>query len=420
MRLAAACLAAALLVAAGGACRRQSDAPAAWTLDIQPLAAPAAGTSLAPQLTTSARGTILSWIEQGDATTALKFSERTGDGWTPAMTVASGGNWFVSYADVPSVVRKADGTLVANWLVETDASIEAYNLLLSYSRDNGRTWASPFMPHADGTMTQHGFASFFELPGNALGLVWLDGRQQELDTTSPEGGAMSLRAATYDAGWNQTSDAVVDVRVCECCPTSVAVTADGVLTAYRDRSDAEVRDIRVSRLRDGVWQPGPLVHADGWTIPACPVNGPALSARDRRVAAAWFTVANDEGHAFLAFSDDAGQSWDEPVRLDDAVSLGHVDVELLGDGSALAMWVEFAGQRGQVRVRRIERSGGRSAPITVAGSGSGRPSGIPRLAHSGGEIVLAWTETAGPEAGAATPQEIKTAVARVPRTTAVQ
>ena len=51
-----------------------------------------------------------------------------------------------------------DGTLVANWLVETDASIEAYNLMLSYSKDDGATWARPFMPHNDKTTTQHGFA----------------------------------------------------------------------------------------------------------------------------------------------------------------------------------------------------------------------------------------------------------------------
>jgi len=39
----------------------------------------------------------------------------------------------------------------------------------------------PFLPHHDWTQTQHGFASLFELPGNGLGLVWLDGRQQVKD-----------------------------------------------------------------------------------------------------------------------------------------------------------------------------------------------------------------------------------------------
>jgi hypothetical protein len=71
-------------------------------------------------------------------------------------------------------------------------------------------------------------------------------------------------------------------------------------------------------------------------------------------------------------------------------------------------------------VRRVERSGARSTPVTVAGTGDGRPSGIPRLARTADELVLAWTETTGAEAGAETPQQIKTAVARVPRATAVQ
>jgi hypothetical protein len=43
-----------------------------------------------------------------------------------------------------------------------------------------------------------------------------------------------------------------------------------------------------------------------WKIPACPVNGPMLSAREHDVAIAWFTVRNNEGHAYAAFSKNAG------------------------------------------------------------------------------------------------------------------
>lgn len=401
-----------------------SAAPAPWPLAVSALPSPAAGQSLAPQLTTYAGGAILSWLEQRDGTTTLRFTERVQPGWGSPVTVASGRNWFVSYADVPSVVRKADGTLVANWLVETDASIEAYDLLLSYSRDNGVTWAAPFSPHHDGTRTQHGFASFFELPGNALGLVWLDGRQQELDTTSPEGGAMSLRSATFDAAWKQTTDAAVDVRVCECCPTTAAVTSSGVITAFRDRSDGDVRDIRVSTMENGTWQSGPLVHEDGWVIAACPVNGPMLAARGQTVAVAWFTAKDDQGHAYAAFSTDAGRTWGPPNRLDDATALGHVDIELLPDGSAAATWVEFAGQRAQVKVRRIEPGGAKSPAVTVSGAGDGRPTGVPRLAVAGDELLLAWTENAvpwnGTDGAAGSRQQIKTAAARVPRATAVR
>ncbi len=376
--------------------------------------------SLDPQITTSAHGAILSWLERGGEMTTLRFSTRTPEGWSAPTTVAAGKNWFVTDSDVPSVFRRSDGVLVANWPVTTDASIEAYDLFLSYSRDEGKTWARPFTPHRDRTKTQHGFASFFELPGHHVGLVWLDGRQQELDTTSPEGGAMSLRSAIYDANWKQIGDDAIDTRVCECCSTTAVVTSDGVLTAFRDRNDADVRDIRVSSLQSGKWTEGPLVHADNWTVHACPVNGPVLSAAGRTAAVAWFTSINEQGHAFAAFSSDAGHTWGAPIRLDDATSLGHVDIELLEDGSAAATYLEFANQQARLHVRRVESSGAKSAAISVVPTGA-RPSGVPRIARVGDELLLAWTESTPPAAGATEGmQQIKTAVARVPRATAVR
>jgi hypothetical protein len=390
-------------------------------LVVEQVASPAAGGSLAPQVTVSSRGLLLSWVERNGATAILKFAERTPEGWTPSRVVASGDNWFVSHADVPTVMRLRNGTLVANWLVETDGTIEAYDLMLSFSKDDGATWARPFTPHHDKTTTQHGFASFFELE-SGVGLVWLDGRAQELDTTSPEGGAMSLRAATFDNAWKQATDVAVDLRVCECCSTTVAVTPDGPVTAYRDRSNTDVRDIAVSRLENGAWTGPQIVHDDNWMIPACPVNGPMLGARGRNVVVGWFTLQDNEGHAFLAFSADAGRTWGPPIRLDDTSALGHVDVEMLDDGSALASWVEArAGRAPELRVTRVDAKRRRGPAVTVAGAGPGRPTGAPRFALFGEQALLAWTESTPPAGGAGEGTlNVKTAVARVPRTTAVQ
>ena len=82
----------------------------------------------------------------------------------------------------------ASGTLVAQWLENTDPQIEAYNLRMSYSKDDGKTWAASFLPHNDGTKSQHGFASMFDLPGNGLGVVWLDGRNSAFDFDKPDTG----------------------------------------------------------------------------------------------------------------------------------------------------------------------------------------------------------------------------------------
>jgi hypothetical protein len=153
----------------------------------------------------------------------------------------------------------------------------------------------------------------------------------------------------------------------------------------------------VSRLDAATakWSEPAPVHNDNWKMPACPVNGPALSASGRRVAIAWFTMQQELGHAFVAFSDDAGRTFGKPVRLDDEMSLGRVDVELLPDGSAAASWIEYSAESKSTsfRVRRIERSGAMSSPTTVTSIGSGRTSGYPRMARVGGELLFAWTDT---------------------------
>ena len=374
------------------ACSKQRPPNVNAPLRIEPMTLGAVEPSLAPQLTVTADRALVSWIETQGRTSRLKFAERTPSGWSEPRTAASGDDLFTSWADVPSVFRLDAGTLVAQWLQTTDAAIDAYDVRLAFSKDQGRTWSAPTSPHHDGTKTQHGFASLFPAPGRGFGIVWLDGRA--IETNAEKGNDnMSVRAATFDRDGKELGEALVDERACDCCPTAVAMTAAGPIAAFRDRSPDEVRDISVTRRVNGQWTRPTTVHADGWQIAACPVNGPAISARGRRVAVAWMTAKDDQGRAFAAFSSDAGATFDAPIRLDDAGSLGRVGIALVDDESAVASWIEFANQRAQLRIRRIDRSGARGAAQTVAGVGAERTSGYPRLARRGDELLLAWTET---------------------------
>ena len=393
-------------------CTTAGASQGAATIAPQTLTSPATGSSAQPQLSVSSRGVLLSWIERAGDLATLKFAERTASGWTEARTVASGRDWFVNWADVPSVMRLPSGTIVAHWLQKSGPDTYAYDVRLSYSKDEGRTWSPSFIPHHDGTKTEHGFASLFPL-GDGLGAIWFDGRNMKPAAGHDEhggGGVMTVHFARFDKNWKQVEESAVDARVCECCPTAVTVTSEGVIAAFRDRSANEIRDIYTSRLVNGKWSEPAAVHADGWKIAACPVNGPALSASGRTVAASWFTVKGEQGQAFLAFSSDAGRTYGAPIRVDDGGSLGRVDAALVPDGSAaIATWIEFADQRSQFRARRIGRDGTRSAPVTIAGLASGRASGYPRMAMTGRELVFAWTES-----GAGGAMQVKTATAPWP------
>jgi hypothetical protein len=371
----------AIAVISYGGVLAQRAAPAPLSpITLQQLASPAGKNSSIPQLMVTKDRVAMSWIETGSRPT-LRFSERTATGWTPAQSVVSTDGLIVNSADVPSVRFLSDGTLVAHWTEENGPDPEASTLQLSWSKDRGKTWTAPITPHADTSQTQHGFASLFETP-SGFGALWIDGRTVDAEQ-------MDLRARTYDQGGKGGAETIVDTRVCECCSTAVASTTNGAIAAFRNRGASEVRDIYVTRLVAGKWTPASAVHADGWSIDACPVNGPAISAAGTDVAVAWFTVQKGQGHSYVAFSRDEGRTFGGPIRIDDATSTGRVEIGLLPDGSAVASWVEFANNVSSFRVRRIGRGGERSAPLSVT---TGVGSQHPRLAQAGTELTLAWTE----------------------------
>ncbi len=378
-----------LLVLAYGQSSVQSSASTAASLHVESVASPASANSSEPHFTLQGDRVILSWVEVNGDRAALKFAERTAAGWTNAQTAASGTNFFVNSFDVPSVHALADGSLAAHWeeRLGEDEDSDASKVMLSWSKDQGHTWSKPVTPHHDNTMTEHGFVSLFQAPGAGLGLVWIDGRATNPDT---ESGDMALRAAIYDAAGKQLRETVVAPRVCECCSTSVTETAEGPIVAFRNRSAAEVRDIYVTRLANGAWSPPVNVHADGWKINACPINGPSVAARGRDVAVAWFMAKNDQGQAFVAFSHDAGRTFGAPVRVDDAGSLGRLGVQMLDDGSAAVIWIEKSSPRTQMRLRVVSAAGMRSAPVTVADTEGSR---YPRMMRRGNELLFAWTDT---------------------------
>jgi hypothetical protein len=386
---------------------RAISTDANWPLNVTALTSPAAPNSAQPQLASLGDRLVLSWVERSGENATLRFSERTDSGWTEARTVASGANWFVNWADVPSVIPLQHESMAAHWLQKSAASTYAYDVRITFSRDRGRTWSAPVTPHHDGTQTEHGFASLFPMAGQGLGVAWLDGRQmKEGPHEGMDSGNMSLRGAMFGPDGNQASEMAIDDRVCECCPSTAAVTADGPIVAFRNRTSDEIRDIYVSRLVGGTWTEPRAVHNDNWRIAACPVNGPALSAKGRDVAIAWFTAVGDEGHVYAAFSSNAGETFGSPVRIDDVGAVGRVDVELVADGSAAVTWIEFANQRSEFRIRRAERNGSRSASVAVSGIASGRSSGYPRVARRGNELIFAWTEPGEKS-------QVRTAVARL-------
>jgi hypothetical protein len=384
-------------------------------VDLRALPSPAPPGSAQPHLAVSPEGRVwLSWLEQrAEGGHALRASWLDGRRWAEPYTVAAGDSFFANWADFPTLLPIGGDQLAAHYLWKIGDGTYAYDVRLTRSTDGGRRWSPPVVPHRDGTPTEHGFVSL--VPSGAdVRAVWLDGRNavttDSLGRTvhREEGMAdMTLRTAVVDPVDRVSGETLLDRRVCDCCQTSAVATARGLVVAYRDRGDDEIRDISVVRFADGAWSAPEPVHADGWKIPACPVNGPSLAAAGDRVAVAWYTAAQDTPRVLLAFSDDGGAHFGSPVRVDAGDPLGRVSVMLGDDGVARVIWLEALGREALIQVRSVVRDGPAGAVTTVARTSAARGSGFPRMARTGSRVVLAWTEVGQPS-------RVRTAVARLP------
>jgi hypothetical protein len=369
---------------------------------VQELASPASGNSGEPNLYATADGRVfLSWIEKhGDNLHALKFAVLKQGNWSVPQTVAEGKNWFVNWADFPSLIELKDGSLVAHWLVKSDAQTYAYHVNLSRSNDGGKTWSKPFVPHKDNTPTEHGFVSLVSLNQGRAGIVWLDGRNfTAKEDEKGHGGhgslkdEMTLRYATMDSRGNLFDEAQIDRRTCECCQTSAAVTSEGLIVAYRDRSEKEVRDIAILRQVKGKWTAPQILHKDDWQINGCPVNGPSITAMGNKVAVAWFTAAKDLPRVNVAFSSDAGATFTDAIQVDEGKPLGRVEIVMLPDHSALLVWLERTEKGAEIRARRIQANSAKGSSMVVGESNTARASGFPQIALTKNEVIFAWTQT---------------------------
>jgi hypothetical protein len=387
---------AALLALPG--CRPADDPDQGWAVPAAAAAAPAPPGSRYPNLARTPDGrVVLSWVVPSGADAyALQYATWTDGAWSAPATVSAGKGWFVNWADFASVVPLGRSLWAAHWLEQRPGSVYSYDIRMAVSKDDGRSWSPTLTPHRDGTPTEHGFVSMAGA-GGRVAAIWLDGRNTaggDHDSGhGPPHAAMSLRTATIDVqGKVSGGEAELDARVCDCCQTDIATTPEGLVVAYRDRTEDELRDISVVRATQGGWSVPEIVHRDGWRIAACPVNGPALAAQGSTVAVAWFT-APDTPLVRLAFSDDAGRGFGPPLEVAAGRLAGRVDVVLLDEQRAVVSWLAEGASGAEIRAQLWTRDGPASAPLTVASSSVERASGFPRMALAGRALLFAWTDT---------------------------
>ncbi len=386
------------------ASRSQADASAPV---IRPLPFAVPGDAAQPNVVAlPGHGYVLTWQLRNGSRNELWFAQLDRDGRERRRgRVAAGRDWFINWADFPSLAVLDNGDWVTYWLQKSAASPYAYDIKLTRSTDRGLHWSKPVSPHTDGTPTQHGFVSLLADGADRVLVVWLDGRRAaELPAHAgssnehehdEEAAPMTLRTAVLDRSGQRSGEALLDDSACSCCQTDAVRWAGRVLVAWRDRSVEEVRDIAVTaRGVDGQWSPPRILSADHWKIEGCPVNGPALAVSGDRLLAFWPTLVGDQMVQRYTV-----RQWDQrdaPTQTLDSGDRvrGRVDAAAWGDGFLLT-WLGGSDQNAGPRLGVLDVSGRLQNVQILAQSSGSRAVGFARLASQADSALAAWSVPTG-------------------------
>jgi len=330
---------------------------------------------------------LLTWVEDDEHTSRFRFAVRKAGGWSTPRTIVAG---RYKLAAPPLVIGLKGGTLAAVWMTHPDRAKDRYTaeIHISLSKDGGYHWSKPQRPYPATARIYDAQMSAAPLENGGFALVWTDQRQKNPDR-------YRLMATLISAEGRPSAEITLDPDVCSCCETRTVAQGNTLLTAYRDHSTGEVRDIALTRWTPAGVRASGIVHADNWVIEGCPSNGPAVVSQSGQTVVAWFTAADGVGRVKAAFSADTGVHFGKPVELG-AEANGYVEARLLADGSAIVAWRGRAEPEEELRMARVRPDG------TILGHTSLHRGGFPRwpsrhlsLAQAGDMVYVAWTDPIG-------------------------
>lgn len=360
---------------------------------IEDMISPAGESSALPHLMSNKDVAMLSWLETSNDTVAtLRYSQLIDGKWQEAQNIWSGTDWFVNWADYPMITEN-NGNLWSHVLKKSTAGTYSYDIKMNVKPKGATDWITGLELHTDGTPTEHGFVSIVPYNNNFF-VNWLDGRNTE-ENKAGERGAMTLRGGVVSATGKLLEEYELDDSTCDCCQTTSAITDNGPVVIYRNRSDDEIRDISIVRQVKGEWTLPKVIHEDDWQIKGCPVNGPKVDALGNNLLVAWFTGASNKQKVQIAFSSDGGAEFSEPLLVAEGNIMGRVDVVWMDEDNAIVSWMEANDKTALFKAMVVNKNGTISKKKVITEMVDSRKSGFPQMEIVEETLYFAWTEQDG-------------------------
>jgi hypothetical protein len=349
-------------------------------IKIEPLDSPSEASVTAPTLARAPDGSVwLAWIESapGGATVRSASLNPITLRWSAAQRVATGPRILDVDTAPPALAVGQGGRVTVAWTETSAAAPATESILLSSSTDAGLTWTAP-SPLTTESKT-NSLPVLTTLADGRVLAAWLDRRGR----TS---GDFDVRLYARIVGEPAGPDVLIEARVSEKSPPALVSFPDGsALLSYRTLGEGLIRDIKVVRYRAGRWENNHNLNRDEWRSPPCPASGPQLAVSGGRVAAAWFTAAEDRPRLRISSSPDAGSRFLLPLNVDFGHPLGGPAVAMLHDGALVALWVEGESSRPNgppsgVWLRRATPDYSLDPPVLILAESPAKIRGQPRLA----------------------------------------
>ncbi len=266
--------------------------------------------------------------------------------------------------DPPTIAIGKDNAIYIGWTRKlADENAKGNDLVLSVSRDGGRTFGEPAKVNDDTKPASHGMHSLTVTKHGKIYIAWLDERNISVQPHDMEkmGASMAHHEDaepnseifyTYSLTNNKTfaKNKKVASDVCPCCKTTLLAADDGMYyLAWRQVLKGDHRHIAVARSNamatDGeiIFSQPVIVSDDNWQINACPVSGAVLAANGNTLDVMWYT-AGGAGQAgmYFARSADRGQTFGPRVLVSNEATSG-TPVLLVQGNAATSVFADVNG-----------------------------------------------------------------------------
>lgn len=270
-------------------------------------------------------GFYLAYIQRsGNASNVMLRHSSDGKNFSAPIRVNDvEGDAAVRNENPPKVVAAENGDVYVCWASERERW--KGNIRFARSIDEGKTFSPALTLNSDAASPPvgHAFQSIAVDKKGKIFVAWIDERNK----TKDDRGAEIWMSVSNDRGKTFGRDYRILSDVCECCRTTLAIDAKGVIfLSYRTvpHTGPMFRDIVVARSLDAgrTFTPVP-VSADGWELNGCPVAGPSLSLdREGNPLVVWFMGGSEKPGLYFARSTNGGKTYSSRQTLDATQHIG--------------------------------------------------------------------------------------------------